>query len=112
MSIRPVRTPNRRRSPGAGSSRACREPQGAIPCIEVIGTRRHRRLDGRCGFRDSQRDRSALQDCRAKRSGYVLGKCHRRETDLGGIAVRQPRTRSSRTINMRRDVRPYSFHRI
>ena len=35
-------------------------------------------------------------------------KCHEFETDLGEIAVRQPRIRRSRKINMSRAVRPYT----
>ena len=34
-----------------------------------------------------------------------LRKCHEFETDLDDIAVRQPRTRRSRKINMSREVR-------
>ena len=35
-------------------------------------------------------------------------KCHEFETDLGDIAVRQPRKPRSNKINMSREVRPYS----
>ena len=34
-------------------------------------------------------------------------KCHESETDLGDIAVRQPRTRRSAKINMSYEVRSY-----
>ena len=36
-------------------------------------------------------------------------KCHEFETDLGDIAVRQPRIRRSNKINMPREVRPYTL---
>jgi hypothetical protein len=45
----------------------------------------------------------------ANRDGQVGWgrKCHEFETDLGDIAVRQPRTRRPRKINMSRGLRPY-----
>ena len=37
-----------------------------------------------------------------------LRKCHEFETDLGDIAVRQPRNRRSQKINMSHKLRPYT----
>jgi hypothetical protein len=46
-------------------------------------------------------------NCTANGQPLWPRKCHERETDLGDVAVRQPRTRRSNKINMSRAVRSY-----
>lgn len=44
--------------------------------------------------------------------GPRLRKCHEFETDLGVVAVRQPRTHRSHKINMSRGLRPYTLSKL
>jgi hypothetical protein len=115
MLARPPPLLRSRAGPGAGKYHAKDRP-GALPQaggMRLIVSRRWAdvhggRVAGKLRIADSARLAFVRPALPAR---LTLRKCHESETDLGVIAVRQPRKPRSHMINMSCAMRPYTNER-